>query len=68
MCLALFTSSHCSATEILRVLYMQRNQDEGKKLRMFATPNCNKPVILKSSYVQVSSPVGGEAKPIYLMV
>lgn len=35
---------------------------------MFANLKCNKPVILKSSYVQVSSPIGGEAKPIHLMV
>lgn len=34
----------------------------------FANTNCDKLVILKSNYVQVSSPVGGEAKPIYLMV
>lgn len=32
------------------------------------TNNCNKLVTLKSNYVQVSSPVGREAKPIYLMV
>lgn len=66
MFLAQFISSYWGVAGIPQNTAQKRTKMNEKNT--FANTNCNKLVVHESNYVQVSSPVGGEAKPIYLMV